>query len=157
MNVIELFKSSFGSRAKPEILTDSRQLTEDEMNEVQQIEQLDWDNLDCELLKRSYDVLNWLSPEAFMYYLPRICAVGVEGDKRDFLIYDSLLQMLDRSPNEGYWDDFFKKRFLGLSKQELTVIQEWIFWLTEEENLFDELTVERSIETLELVKNNLTH
>ena len=49
--------------------------------------------------------------------------------QRDRGAYDSLIGLLDRSPEPDYWDDFFLPRCKLLTTAEIEAVAAWARWL----------------------------
>lgn len=75
----------------------------------------------------------------------------VREQRADLLITSALLNMLDRSPNMDTWDDFFVERWPLLTTEECRAVQQWILWLANQSIGFDDDTLMRSYETLEIL------
>lgn len=155
--LLKLISSSFEHRPIPSELTLSKQLTDDEYSEINSFQNKYWSEITCEQLDYFYDIIFWLSPEAFCFYLPGILSAGIKEDRTDLLIYSSILGMLDRSPNPAYWDNFFLERWPLLTESECKAVQDWVLWLaSNEETVFYKNTLDRVLETLELLKQGIT-
>ncbi len=126
---LELIEKAFAERRRPAVMSDSRQLSDVEYDEVMSFEGLDWREVDFDLVERSADAVFWFSPEAFCYYLPGLLAAGIEADRTDSNAYDALVGMLDHSPEPDYWDDFFRPRWTLLTALEIDAVAAWIDWL----------------------------
>ncbi|VXC32202.1 conserved hypothetical protein [Burkholderia sp. 8Y] len=89
---------------------------------------------------------------AFCYYLPGVLKCSMEERAPSLIVVHSVISMLDRSPNPEWWDDFFRNRWTLLTNKECTVVQEWLFWINSlNDSGFDETTIERSLDTLQLL------
>ena len=71
--------------------------------------------------------------------------------KDRLLVADSLLGLLDRSPEVYNWDAFITTRLLGLEPIEHSVIKEWVLSLSGSTNMLDEDCLARAYETVELL------
>jgi hypothetical protein len=157
MNILKTFEDAFRNRTRPGILTVSEQLDPTEYAEVMALSRKHWSEIDCALLEKNFEVTNWLSPKAFCYYLPGICSAGVKENRPNLLIYNSIVSMLDRSPDPQNWDRFFVERWPLLNKDECEAMQQWVLWLSSEGGqYFYDNTLSRALETLELLKNGVT-
>jgi hypothetical protein len=83
----------------------------------------DWERYNCGIY--------FLSPEAFAYYLPSLIVLSIQSPTDSLLSVDSVLHLLDRSPDMNGWDDHFSERFLGFTSDEYEVIKEWLLFLAE--------------------------
>jgi len=116
-----------------------------------------WSELTCTQLEAHYEGIYWLSPEAFCYFLPRIISAGIRENKPDLMIYNSIIEMLDRSPDPSSWDRFFIDRWTMLSSIECEAVQEWVLWLADNvSNTYYENSFNRAFESLELLKQGVT-
>lgn len=150
---LELIASAFAERAKPSILTDSKQLSDWEYEEVMSYEGLLWRDVTFEQVAKYPDAVFWFSPAAFCYYLPGILSAALKEDRRDSSAYDALMGVLDRSPEPAYWDDFFLPRFTLLTTAEIDAVSAWMHWFQAvEPDAYKPNTFERIQETLMLLK-----
>jgi len=131
MTILTEFEKKFNNIIKPDSITSSEQLSHDERSEVMAFSELSWRDIDCKLLEKHFEVINWFSPAAFRYFLPGICYAGIRENKPELLIYDSIIDMLDRSQNIDYWDDFFLQRWTLFNSTQCDVLQEWVCWFSE--------------------------
>jgi hypothetical protein len=150
---LNLIRSAFAERRPPSVMTTSRQLSDVEYEEVMSFEGLRWEQVTFDQVERTGDAVFWFAPEAFCYYLPGILAAGLQEERWDTNAYDSLIGMLDRSPEPDYWDDFFRPRWTLLTAPELEAVAAWARWLQRvEPDAFHENTYERVLDTLALLK-----
>jgi hypothetical protein len=90
----------------------------------------------------------------FGYYLPGILSAGLRDNRTDFNAYDSLIGMLDRSPEPAHWDDFFLPRWTRLTAREIEAVAAWVRWLQAmEPDAYRFNTYERVHETLGLLRD----
>jgi len=154
MKLLNLINEAFNTRNKPNILTSSKELSEEEFQEVIFFQDKSWSMVTCEQFESHHESIYWFTPDAFQYYLLSMIYAGVKEQKTDLLVYDSIINMLDRSPKPEYWDNFFIERWTLFTYKEYEIIQEWLLWLTSFDNLiYDDDSLSRSFETLELLKN----
>ncbi|HFB65734.1 MAG TPA: hypothetical protein ENJ60_09365 [Aeromonadales bacterium] len=156
MKIVELFTEAFKHRKKPSCMTLSKQLDEHEHAEIMAFSGKKWFDIDVKLLEENFEVINWLSPEAFCYFLPGICCAGIKENSSELIIYDSIINMLDRSPEPTYWDSFFLSRWPLLHKDECKAVQEWVLWLSINNSFYSGSVITRALETLDLVKQGIT-
>lgn len=151
--LLDIIQEAFAGRAMPETVVSSTQLSDSEHAEAMALAGKPWQALTCDLLEANADVVFWLSPEAFCYYLPGMLSAGIRENRPDLKINDSLIGMLDRSPEPAYWDDFFLARWPRLDARECAAVQEWVRWLARSSPppVFEN-TYARAQETLELLK-----
>jgi hypothetical protein len=150
---LELIALAFADRAPPSVMTDSKQLSDCEYEEVMSFEGRRWQDISFEQVQRSADAVFWFAPQAFCYYLPGIMAAGLKENRWESNAYDSLIGMLDRSPEPNFWDDFFLPRWTLLTLAEIEAVAAWAKWLEMVlPDAFYGNTYERVQETLRLLK-----
>lgn len=64
-----------------------------------------------------------------MWPLSSIHSYLTGSRQRDRGAYDSLIGLLDRSPEPDYWDDFFLPRCKLLTTAEIEAVAAWVRWL----------------------------
>lgn len=145
-------EGAFADRAPPSTMTDSKQLSDVEHDEVMSFESLRWQDVTFAQVETNSDAVFWFSPEAFCYYLPGLLSAGLRENRWDANAYDSIIGMLDRSAEPGYWDDFFLPRWPLLSAAEIGAVAEWVrCFETAEPDAFHDNTYERAQATLALL------
>jgi hypothetical protein len=150
---LELISAAFAGREAPSVMTDSKQLSDLEYEEVMFFEGLDWHDVTFQNVEEYSDAVFWFAPEAFCYYLPGFLAAALEENRWDANAYDALIGMLDRSPEPAYWDDFFAPRWTLLSAGEIEAVAAWVRWLEAvQPDAFHPNTYERAQGTLRLLK-----
>ncbi len=113
---------------------------------------LSWEVMDSDFLVKNSDALYAFTPEAFCYYLPAFLVHGFEHRQTPPVYVDTILGMLDRSPNPDLWDDSFRRRWTLLHVGECQVVEKWILALSEcSEGAFDQLTLDRAFDTVQLL------
>jgi hypothetical protein len=153
MNLILMIDGAFRGREKP-----SRAVRPDhpktiEYEDALKLSHRTWQALTGEEMDACSDAVYGLSPAAFCYFLPGWMSVGVREERADFLIYSTLVAMLDRSPVVSTWDGFFLDRWPLLTDAECAVTQQWVLWLSEfDGTAFTQDSLTRSYETLELLR-----
>jgi hypothetical protein len=146
-------ETAFADRAPPSVMSDSKQLSDVEYEEVMSFAGLRWQDVGFDQVMRQADAVFWFAPEAFCYYLPGLLTAGLRANRHDSNAYDALIGMLDRSPNPDYWDDFFAPRWPLLSADELDAVAAWVRWLRAvQPDAFHANTYDRVEETLRLLK-----
>lgn len=149
--------AAFADRSPPSVMTTSKQLSDVEYEEVMSFDGMSWQDVTFEQVRRYPDAVFWFAPEAFCYYLPGLMAAGLRENRTDSNAYDSLIGMLDRSPEPAYWDDFFLPRWTELTAAELDAVAAWVEWLESvEPHPVYENTYDRCRETLRLLKERRT-
>jgi hypothetical protein len=155
-SALERIGTAFAGRRPPADLSDSKQLSDFEYEEVMSFEGMRWQDVGFAQVQRCSDAVFWFAPQAFCCYLPGILAASLREDRVDANAYDSLIGMLDRSPEPDYWDDFFAPRWTLLSAPELDAVVAWVRWLEAvEPDAFHANSYERAHETLRLLKARL--
>jgi len=150
---LELIDSAFAGRGAPAVMTDSMQLSDVEYEEVMSFDRMGWEDVTFDQVQRDSDAVFWFAPEAFCYYLPGLLAASLRESRLDANACDSLIGMLDRSPEPAYWDDFFEPRWTLLSAPELDAVAAWLAWFeASEPDSFHDNTYDRARETLRLLK-----
>lgn len=148
-----LIEDAFAARARPAVMTDSQQLSDVEHDEVMAFDGLAWPEVSFDLVAVNADAVFWFAPEAFCYYLPGLLAAGLKAGRWDSNAYDSLIGMLDRSPEPAYWDDFFQPRWTLLNAAELDAVAAWVqCFAAAEPDSFHENSYDRALATLSLLK-----
>jgi hypothetical protein len=153
MKIINSIKNAFENRSSFKVISLRQQLPE-EISELKYFLNKDPYELTGESLELYFEAINWFSPDAFCYFLPGIIITSIR-EKSDLLMCDSIIYMLDRSPNIEYWDDYFIERWSLLTRQECDAVQNWLLWLLDNSISYDGITIDRAFETLELLKSRL--
>lgn len=99
---LDIIAEAFVHRAPPEILTDSKQLSDFEYYEVMSFNGMRWQDVTFSQIEQNLDAVFWFAPEAFCYYLPGILSAGLRENRCDTNAYDSLIGCLDRSPEPDF-------------------------------------------------------
>lgn len=124
-----LIARAFAGRTPPSEITDSKQLTDVEYDEVMSFDGMRWQDVTFAQIERNSDAVFWFSPEAFRFYLPGLMSAGLRENRCDANCYDALIGMLDHSPAPDSWDDFFAPRWPLLTALETIAVAEWVDWL----------------------------
>jgi hypothetical protein len=92
----------------------------------------DWREITREDWRLRHWGLNFLSPEAFAYYLPSLLVLTIHNP-RDYpdLAVHSFIMRLDRTPGIENFDPPLTDRFFGLSGEEFDAIKEWLVFACE--------------------------
>ncbi|QEO96235.1 hypothetical protein XOCgx_1242 [Xanthomonas oryzae pv. oryzicola] len=155
--LLEAIRKAFAERPKPSTIVSIDSTSTHEYTEAEKFEEVLWEEIDSDLMDKASDAIYGLSAEAFAYFLPGFLSTGLRHDRVDYLIYDSLISMLDRGMGEIGWDDFFSQRWLLLNQQELLAFSEWLLWLSDKSsNFFLEGSLDRSFDTLNLLLRRLS-
>ncbi len=152
LKAIEKIEAAFVHRAPPTVMSDSKQLADFEYEEVMSFGGMRWQDVTFEQVERNSDAVFWFSPEAFCYYVPGILSASLKENRWDANAYDSIIGMLDRSPEPDYWDDFFHPRWTRLTVPEVDAVDAWIHWLElVQPDAFHGNSYERAHDTLALL------
>jgi hypothetical protein len=152
LDALDQIEAAFSDRIPSTVMSDSKQLADFEYEEVMSYEGIRWQDLTFAHVERNSDAVFWFSPEAFCYYLPGILAAGLRESRWDANACDSIIGMLDRSPEPDYWDDFFRPRWTLLSAAEVNAVDAWVVWLgLVQPDGFHGNTYERAHDTLALL------
>ncbi len=151
---LDRIERAFAERARPAVITDSLQLSDVEYAEVMSFDGFAWQEVTFAQAKAEADAVFWFAPEAFCYYLPGLLAAGLKERRWDSNAYDALIGMLDRSPEPGWWDDFFRPRWTLLNAAELDAVAAWVRWLRAVlPDAFHANSYDRALATLALLKD----
>lgn len=126
---LDLIRDAFAERPRPEVMTTSLQLSDLELAEVMAFHGMRWQEVTFDHVERYGDAVYGFAAEAFCYYLPGILSACLREGRWNANVCDSLINMLDRSPEPYYWDDFFLPRWPRLSDVELDAVAAWTSWL----------------------------
>lgn len=155
IKLIKSIKDAFNTRPMPHLFNVPKQLATHEYQDISEIVGKHWSTLEGSFLEKNFESIFWLSPEAFCYYLPGILSASIQEDNPNLIINRSIISMLDRSSDTGLWDDFFTERWLLLSEEECSAVQQWILWLlNHEDSPFDDSSLSRAFDTLSLLKKH---
>jgi hypothetical protein len=150
---LDLINTAFAHRPPPSVVTDSKQLSDFEYEEVMSFKSMRWQDVTFAQIEQYPDAVFWFTPEAFCYFLPGILAAGLRDNRWDSNAYDSLIGCLDRSPEPEHWDDFFLPRWPLLTPEEIDAVAAWGRWLELVlPDAFHRNTYARVQETLTLLK-----
>lgn len=153
MNFLDDLEIVFSGRVFPEVVCSVAGVSKDELEEVESFCSSACDGLSVDLLEFYFDVVCLLSPDAFIYFLPKIIRCSVDEGCPGLLVNQSFVRMLDRSPDPEMWDDFFISRWAVLSKDECGVIEEWLLWLAASDpELYSDASIDRALGTISLIK-----
>ena len=150
--VLDKLNKTLSKKKRPKKIVVSNELTDDEMQEALFFADKSKEELSCRDIEQRYEAVYWFSSEAFCYFLPMMLYVCIKEERVELLLYDVIIDMLDRQSNIEYWDDFFITRWRCFSEEEINSIKMWLLWLRDKgyfQN--DTVTFERSIKTLDLL------
>lgn len=151
-DLVLALQEAFQWRARPKLMTESKQLSSHEIDELSTLAHFDWPELTGETWEKCFDAIFLFSPEAFCYYLPGLIKVSFEEREPNLISVSSIVGMLDRSPTPEWWDDFFLARWPLLTVAECKVVQEWLLWLSSLDNSsYSDDSLERALDTVSLL------
>ncbi|MEF9387333.1 DUF6714 family protein [Ralstonia solanacearum species complex bacterium KE056] len=150
--VTKQIRAAFDARHRPNKATESSELTKDEQAALAEIMALDWRDTTASKWEKLADVVSWLSPEGFCYYLPGILVSTLEERCPNLMAACSVLFMLDRTPAVELWDDFFLERWRRFTVAELEAIATWIDWVSTEDGVvLDDVALTRALLNIDLL------
>ena len=153
MNLIEKIDRAFSGCPHPRLMLITEQMASHEVGDVSAMLKRSWNEINGEELERHFEFMNWLSPEAFCYFLPAVLKVSVKENNPDLMAVHALINFLDCSDDPNLWSEFFVKRFSLLSQAECGVLQEWILWLSSLDNTtVNQHALGRALSVLEVIK-----
>jgi hypothetical protein len=118
---------------------------------------LNWEAVTLEKLNSSPDVIFGLSPNAFKYFLPGFIRALVLSGGVDSIVCHSLIGMLNRGSDSAIWEDFFLRRWAGLTKSEYSALQDWLLWVSGmNDGAFESIELDRAFETLSLLSSDFS-
>jgi hypothetical protein len=134
MTLQEKIEKAFGHRKIPvEVVEMEGCLQVDsDVEDAQWFKGRDWRELTREDWRLRHWGLNFLSPEAFEYYLPSLLVLTIQNPKHypDLAVH-SFIAHLDRTPGKENLDPSLTDRFFGLSFEEFDAIREWLVFACE--------------------------
>ena len=154
MNEVQLIRSAFAWRGRPERATNSSELTSDELQSLMAVFALDWRDTTATIWDRYSEAVSYFSPEAFCYYLPGIMLAAMEEGSANNSAASSVIWALDRSPRIDWWDEQFSLRWPLLTLIELSAVEAWIVWLSSiTRSNHDDVSLGRAMDTLQLLRD----
>lgn len=110
---------------------------------------IQWCDVDCDLLRQEFEVACYLAPEAMCYFLPAfIRCTGIDSEKMD-LPLDYLLGMIAMTGNDAVRVEYKKKRWKLLTKDQANIVLKWIEWLKESIPVEDMIHLENAYNTVQ--------
>lgn len=147
---------AFKERGMPKSVTPMDHPPTNEYGEAENFAGVEWKLADADFLERNSDALYGFNPEAFCYYLPAFLLSGLDRRHGCRVYVDTILGMLDRSPDSSLWDDFFIRRWCSLTKAECLAIEQWLLALTgEEECAYEDSVLSRAFDTLAILREEI--
>jgi hypothetical protein len=128
----EKIEQAFAGRAMPAELIDASVFQFDsDVEEALWFTGRDWRELRWKDWIEHSSALLFFSREAFAYYLPSLLRLSAQNLAEWSHAVDSLIGELDRSPSAEGWNEHFTRRFLGLRREELDALKEWLLCMCE--------------------------
>lgn len=156
MTLMKTIEAAFSHRKRPAKIVPAVHHDTHEYGEALHFNDRDWQTLKCDELQRFSNAIFAFTPDAFCYFLPGILSAGVAEENPELLVYDTLINMLDRSPDIETWDSFFTPRMTLLGLKECEAVQEWVLWLSKYDvSQYHQDSMSRAYETLELLKSEM--
>ena len=133
MTLAEKIERAFSSRHKPAQvrLADEVIQLDDDVEEALWFSGRDWHELTWQDWQHHSNAIFFFDPESFAYYLPSLLLLSAQNPSHSLNAADSLINMLDCSPDPEGWPEGTERRFLGLNQSELDVLKEWLLHLCE--------------------------
>ncbi len=126
----EKIEEAFAGRAMPhEVIDPSVFQFDSDVEEALWFAGRDWRELRWRDWLEHSAALLFFSREAFAYYLPSLLLLSAQSPTEWSYAVDSLIGELDRSPSVEGWNEYFTRRFLGLRREELEAMKEWLLCL----------------------------
>ena len=123
-------EKAFAERPKPlEVIDPNVTQFDSDVDEALWFAGRDWHELRWKDWIEHSAALLFFSREAFAYYLPSLLLLSAQNPADWSYAVDSLIGELDRSPSVEGWNEHFTRRFLGLRREELDVLKEWLLCL----------------------------
>lgn len=132
MNLAEKIERAFASRPKPtQVIGDNVLQLDSDVEEALWFSSRDWHELTWQNWQEHSCAIYFFDPGAFAYYLPSVLLLSAQNPNDSLNAADSLISVLDCSPDPEWWTDGLQRRFLGLNLAELNVLKEWLLQICE--------------------------
>lgn len=132
MTFPEKIERAFAGRQKPaQMIGEDVVQIDSDVEEALWFRERDWHDITWQDWEGHSCAIFFFSPEAFAYYLPSVLLLSTENRTDSLLAADSLIGLLDRSPDADGWTENFATPFLELHTEELEVLKEWLLKLCE--------------------------
>lgn len=152
VNTLNIIQSAFKNRSKPRLFVLSKQIAEHEYADIMELSDRHWSTINCSWLEKHFEFIYWLKPESFCYYLPGIFCASIKENMPELIVNHSIIEILDRSSDPSFWDDFFNDRFSRLDIEECKALQEWILWLSSFNKIsISDSSLSRAFDTVDLL------
>jgi hypothetical protein len=150
MTLTDQIKLSFPLFPIPEVVVDERAPETPEHLEALEFQGMNWQEVSWQFWETNSDAFYAFNEGAFVYYLPSMLACSINAPHLLKTI-DSLGQMLDRSPEPRYWDEFIADRMIGLSASQYECLQSWILFLADQSTEYPPFDFGRAFDTVTLL------
>jgi hypothetical protein len=145
---------AFAGREKPMAVVLADRPPTDEYHDAMAFGDKTWQEVTCIDLETYPSAVYGFSPAAFCYFLPGIFLAGINENRPDLLVNNSLITTLDRGNAPSSWDEFFRARWPTLSPKQCEAAQGWIMWLTEANPpVIPDAFLSRAYDTLTIIAN----
>lgn len=146
-------KEAFSPRKKPSIFLDSSKVIsiDDDAKDALWFCNKNIESISLNDWNIHHGAFYAFNPEAFIYFLPSVLILSLDEDGDNLIPACSFLDILDRTPNPEYWDDFFIDRLCKLTKEEYSVIKEWLIEKSQK-SLWNEESLGRAFDTVSLLE-----
>jgi hypothetical protein len=133
MSLESKIAAAFLPRSKPLHLTPAHEALQatSEMNDAFTFKSLAWAQVTKEHWNQHSGAFFAFSPSAFLYFLPSVLTLSLREPKAWLAPADSLVTVLDRSPNIETWDLFLLQRLVALQSEEYAVLRDWLLQMSE--------------------------
>jgi hypothetical protein len=115
-------------------------------NELTRMTMVTWDEISFEVLSADYDMVHFLSPEAFRYYMPAFLSESIKHFDIIELFLNSMISIFTlHEPLERKYSCLN-----NFSTDQWSVIEEWFDWIRENEDITDLVEFDEAYETVKL-------
>ncbi len=134
MSLSEKIERAFAARLKPAQvrLGDECLQLDSDTDEAIWFSGRDWHGLTRKDWEEHSAAIFFFDSDSFAYYLPSLLLLATGNPPESLSAVESLIGLLDRTPDpEALKDWYLAERFLGLRREELEVLKEWLLEICE--------------------------
>jgi hypothetical protein len=133
MTLAENIERVFAHRAMPDAVIDTAECVQmdSDVEEALWFTGRDWHGLTWRDWQEHSCAIYFFDSEAFAYYLPSVLLLSAQHLSEELMAADSLISLLDCSPDPDGWPAGVASRFLELNPAELDVLKEWFLQICE--------------------------
>lgn len=153
MNLSRLIAAAFDHRERPADTTFRTAPQTGDVADAEWFAGREWAQISWEDWTNHVGAFYTFTPTAFTYYLPSILILSADRPREWFSPADALLQILDRSAEVRYWDNFLITRLIGLKADEYLALKSWVLHLSADSAYLDQ--VDRAFDTLNLLEQEI--